>query len=134
MNNSPSDWEDQAVLDLQGSGIPELDGFQIEALSNQVDFEKDQLTLSTSHLLIAWVSSVHESGYIGADPVTLAFVAIVPGGSQRERRASAINAVTGIANWMRGQSPRALLYQPDRSIVERIHPLAVATLTATCVG
>jgi hypothetical protein len=129
----PSAWEDQAVSDLIGAAIPQLSGFQIEALNNQVDFEKDQLVTAVPHLLVAWTGADHEHGFFGGDPFTLAFVAVVPGGSQRERRSLAINALSAIASWMRDPAVGSP-YQPNKSAVERLHPLAVATLTASRVG
>jgi hypothetical protein len=129
--NDPSAWEAQAVSDLLAAALPELSGFQVEALTNQVDWEKDQLTTAVAHVLVAWVEANHEGGYQGADAFTLAFVAIVPGGNQYERRMRAINAAQAIANWMRSS---VSAYQPLRSVVEKVNPFAVATLTATRVG
>lgn len=136
MANDPSVWEAQAVADLIAAAIPELANFNIEVLEGQVDFEKDQLNLAASYLLVACVGSDPEHGHPGADPLTLAFVAVVPGGNQYERRSIAFNAVHAISNWMRGPSaPMApACYQPLRSAVERVHPSAVATLTASIVG
>lgn len=126
----PSIWEDQAVSALQAAGLPELADFQIEALNNQVDFSKDELVIAAPYILVAWVAAAHDQGYIGADPLTLAFVAVVPGVNMRERRSRAVNAVVAIANWMR----TGTTYQPDRSAIERVHPAAVASLTSTIVG
>jgi hypothetical protein len=132
--NDTSFWEAQAVSDILGAALPELNlpgaVFQVETLNNQVDFEKDQLNVAVPHLLIAYVGADHEHGFIGADPFTLAFCAVVPGGSQYERRSIAANALKAVANWMRTGTP----YQPNRSFVEKVHPLAIATLTATRVG
>lgn len=130
MSYTPTQWEDQAVSDIIGANLPALAGFEIEVLSNQVDFEKDQINHGAPYLLIAWVEADHERGYIGADPFFLAFTVVVPGGSERERRGTAINAVKAIADWMRTGTP----YQPKRSVVERIHPSAIVSLTAIRVG
>ena len=133
MSQDPSAWEAQAVADVIAAQLPQLATFQIESLNNQVDFEHDQLNMAAPHLLIEWIGADHEHGFLGADPITLAFVAVVPGGNQDERRCLAVNALVALANWMRmGNS--ILSYQPNRSAVERVHPMAVASLTATVVG
>ena len=101
----PSYWETQAVADILAAALPELNlpgaAFQVEVLGNQVDFEKDQMNRAAPHLLVSWVMADHDHGYPGADPVTLAFVAVVPNASQVGRRNLAINACLAIANWMR---------------------------------
>ena len=135
MRKPLSFWEDLAVTDLQEASIDALSGFQIESLSNQVDWEKDQLNRAVPHIIIAATRVAHlNGGFPTQDPVTLTFVAVVPGGLQYERRQRAMDALTGIADWMRMNELAMCSYQPSETMLERMHPLAVATLTVLRVG
>lgn len=125
--------EDLVVYELQEALLPSLLGFEIEVLGNQVDWEKDQLNRATPIILVSAVDIDHEKGFYLADPIVLSFVAIVPGGNQRERRSRAFNACQSVANWMRNAA-NSNPWQPGRTTMERIHPAAIASLTATRVS
>ena len=134
MTTSPSQWEDATVDAITSEALAELNlpncAFQVEALGNQIDFERDVLNRATPHVLVAYVGADTSQGYLNGDKITMAFVAVVPGANQRERRALAINALAAISNWMKVNTT----YLPTRISVDRVHPFCVATLFAEFVG
>lgn len=121
--------EAEAVAALLAAALPELQDFAIESLSGQVDLEKDELTLSAPTLLVAVVGGDH--GTAGADTLSLAFVACVPGESQQGRRQQAMDACFAIRIWMEEADTR---YVPNATRTERLHPIAVVGLFASLIG
>lgn len=120
--------EDALVAALAASGLPELEGFAIEALGAQVDLEDDELQFSSPTLLIAQTGG--DIAYPGGDSFQMAVVAVVPGIDQRVRRQQALDALLAIRYWL----PTNTQYAPSTLRTERLHPVAVAGLFATFIG
>jgi len=131
-------FEDQAVTDLTAAvaagNLPALAGFQVEVLNDQVDWAKDQLTRAAKHLLVATHAVAHKKGFPNSDPLVLTLTAVVPGGLQRERRDLAMGACCAIADWMRTDQNALCFYQPADTVLMKIHPEAIASLTVNRVG
>ena len=127
-------FENLVVSDLKAAALPALAGWEIEILGDQVDWEKDQLNSTVSHLLVSANRVKHINGFPARDPLTLSLVAVVPGGLQKERRMLAMDTLCAVADWMRTDEIAHSQYQPDESVLQRIHPLAIASLTVNRVG
>jgi hypothetical protein len=128
---STSDLEALTVSALLAADLPELGTFAIEALAAQVDLEHDQLHFGSPTLLVALTGVDCSHGEADSDELTVAFVAVVPGTDQTARRQDALDALRAIRRWMNeAETP----FVPKAIRTERLHPLTVAALFATCVG
>ena len=128
---STQDLESRIVQGLSDAALPELDTFAVEALAAQVDLENDQLSFGSPTLLVAVTGFDCAQGDADGDELSVAFVAVVPGADQAARRQDALDALRAIRRWMDdAQTP----FVPKAIRIERLHPLTVAALFATCVG
>ncbi len=123
--------ESLTVQALLSANLPELATFAVEALAAQVDLENDQLHFGNPTLLVAVTGVDCTLGDADGDEVSVAFVAVVPGAHQATRRQDALDALRAIRRWM---DDTQTSFVPKAIRTERLHPLTVAALFATCVA
>lgn len=125
---SPTEREEALVGLIKDANLPELDAWAIESLGAQVDLDDDQLDFAVSTLLIAQTGA--DLNFPGGDSLQIAFVAVVPGSDQQLRRQQALEGLSALRTWLSENTA----VQPTTLRTERLHPVVVMGLFATCIG